>query len=164
MSGRSCRVAVCFSPGRRGKGSAVRSGKERQRSQTRLFEPRKCASERATSPPFPDRSLPTPSCERTENRHPDHGGLRHTRRIRYRRRATPGVRRTVPATLVGTARLFLLAHRRAAPDDSAPGTVAPPRSGTLGTGSCKTNLGNDPSAGSPTETLLRLLLPLNDQV
>ena len=26
----------------------------------------------------------------------------------------------------------------------------------------KTN--NDPSAGSPTETLLRLLLPLNDQV
>jgi hypothetical protein len=27
-----------------------------------------------------------------------------------------------------------------------------------------TILGNDPSAGSPTETLLRLLLPLNDQV
>ena len=26
------------------------------------------------------------------------------------------------------------------------------------------SLGNDPSAGSPTETLLRLLLPLNDQV
>ena len=25
-------------------------------------------------------------------------------------------------------------------------------------------LSNDPSAGSPTETLLRLLLPLNDQV
>jgi hypothetical protein len=25
-------------------------------------------------------------------------------------------------------------------------------------------LGNDPSAGSPTETLLRLLLPLNEQV
>ena len=25
-------------------------------------------------------------------------------------------------------------------------------------------LNNDPSAGSPTETLLRLLLPLNDQV
>ena len=25
-------------------------------------------------------------------------------------------------------------------------------------------LGNDPSAGSPTETLLRLLLPLNDRV
>ena len=24
--------------------------------------------------------------------------------------------------------------------------------------------GNDPSAGSPTETLLRLLLPLNDKV
>lgn len=24
--------------------------------------------------------------------------------------------------------------------------------------------GDDPSAGSPTETLLRLLLPLNDQV
>ena len=28
----------------------------------------------------------------------------------------------------------------------------------------KTSFGNDPSAGSPTETLLRLLLPLNDQV
>ena len=27
-----------------------------------------------------------------------------------------------------------------------------------------TSFGNDPSAGSPTETLLRLLLPLNDQV
>ena len=27
-----------------------------------------------------------------------------------------------------------------------------------------TTLGNDPSAGSPTETLLRLLLPLNDRV
>ena len=26
------------------------------------------------------------------------------------------------------------------------------------------NIGNDPSAGSPTETLLRLLLPLNAQV
>ena len=32
----------------------------------------------------------------------------------------------------------------------------------IGFGSCK--LGNDPSAGSPTETLLRLLLPLNDRV
>ena len=28
----------------------------------------------------------------------------------------------------------------------------------------ETKCGNDPSAGSPTETLLRLLLPLNDQV
>jgi hypothetical protein len=28
----------------------------------------------------------------------------------------------------------------------------------------KISFGNDPSAGSPTETLLRLLLPLNDQV
>ena len=28
----------------------------------------------------------------------------------------------------------------------------------------KTLIVNDPSAGSPTETLLRLLLPLNDQV
>ena len=30
--------------------------------------------------------------------------------------------------------------------------------------SSPSRLGNDPSAGSPTETLLRLLLPLNDQV
>lgn len=28
----------------------------------------------------------------------------------------------------------------------------------------RSKLDNDPSAGSPTETLLRLLLPLNDQV
>ena len=28
----------------------------------------------------------------------------------------------------------------------------------------KTLIMNDPSAGSPTETLLRLLLPLNDQI
>ena len=28
----------------------------------------------------------------------------------------------------------------------------------------KNNIYNDPSAGSPTETLLRLLLPLNDKV
>lgn len=30
--------------------------------------------------------------------------------------------------------------------------------------SFKVGLYNDPSAGSPTETLLRLLLPLNDKV
>ena len=29
---------------------------------------------------------------------------------------------------------------------------------------CSSLFNNDPSAGSPTETLLRLLLPLNDQV
>ena len=29
---------------------------------------------------------------------------------------------------------------------------------------CGKKIGDDPSAGSPTETLLRLLLPLNDQV
>ena len=33
----------------------------------------------------------------------------------------------------------------------------------LGTPVCH-HIGNDPSAGSPTETLLRLLLPLNDRV
>ena len=44
---------------------------------------------------------------------------------------------------------------------------APPvrlRFGRSHTISCYTEFGNDPSAGSPTETLLRLLLPLNDQV
>jgi hypothetical protein len=48
----------------------------------------------------------------------------------------------------------------------APGAEIPPRQQFgnvhIGFGSCK--LGNDPSAGSPTETLLRLLLPLNDRV
>ena len=34
----------------------------------------------------------------------------------------------------------------------------------VGTLPSRDEFGNDPSAGSPTETLLRLLLPLNDQV
>ncbi|KAK0594395.1 hypothetical protein LWI29_003301 [Acer saccharum] len=38
---------------------------------------------------------------------------------------------------------------------SAPGFVVVPR---------ERGFDNDPSAGSPTETLLRLLLPLNDKV
>ena len=33
-----------------------------------------------------------------------------------------------------------------------------------GSNSCELRCGNDPSAGSPTETLLRLHLPLNDEV
>jgi hypothetical protein len=36
--------------------------------------------------------------------------------------------------------------------------------GRLGLPGGRPALGNDPSAGSPTETLLRLLLPLNDRV
>lgn len=34
----------------------------------------------------------------------------------------------------------------------------------LSEGGPEAEFDNDPSAGSPTETLLRLLLPLNDQV
>ncbi len=41
------------------------------------------------------------------------------------------------------------------------GVHVPPYEGQLQPVS---KLDNDPSAGSPTETLLRLLLPLNDQV
>ena len=49
------------------------------------------------------------------------------------------------------------------------GGARPPRRGAArGTVEARATrgprLGNDPSAGSPTETLLRLLLPLNDQV
>ena len=41
----------------------------------------------------------------------------------------------------------------------------PSSSARRGTGArVRAPIGNDPSAGSPTETLLRLLLPLNDQV
>ena len=64
---------------------------------------------------------------------------------------------------------------------STPGGLAPGPGGPGGRRACRSNvvvgrqrvgrsgaeapsLGNDPSAGSPTETLLRLLLPLNDQV
>ena len=50
---------------------------------------------------------------------------------------------------------------------AAAGACAPKqqRESTLGAGTgLRPALDNDPSAGSPTETLLRLLLPLNDQV
>lgn len=45
----------------------------------------------------------------------------------------------------------------------APGGANPSVSGTCSQ-VCFAGLDNDPSAGSPTETLLRLLLPLNDKV
>ena len=51
------------------------------------------------------------------------------------------------------------------PWEVRPGRVPPKQQWywfTVGLGVLK--LGNDPSAGSPTETLLRLLLPLNDRV
>ena len=43
-------------------------------------------------------------------------------------------------------------------------TSTPKNSIKLTAKACKIGFVNDPSAGSPTETLLRLLLPLNDQV
>ena len=46
----------------------------------------------------------------------------------------------------------------------AHGGAAPPKQRYKFTKGCEINSGNDPSAGSPTETLLRLLLPLNDRV
>lgn len=46
-----------------------------------------------------------------------------------------------------------------------PGTEVPQESRERVRGSpCLRGIDNDPSAGSPTETLLRLLLPLNDKV
>jgi hypothetical protein len=54
-------------------------------------------------------------------------------------------------------------RRRAGP----PGGVSPAEATTVvrfTVGLERETLGNDPSAGSPTETLLRLLLPLNDRV
>ena len=44
------------------------------------------------------------------------------------------------------------------------GMATPRTIETVRSGFCQETNGNDPSAGSPTETLLRLLLPLNDQV
>ena len=64
-------------------------------------------------------------------------------------------------TLIATANGLILSNRRA----------SPPRKRRYAKDKGKqhsrpkpTTLGNDPSAGSPTETLLRLLLPLNDRV
>ena len=53
------------------------------------------------------------------------------------------------------------------PAGAAPGKAPGSRRSNIGmfTGVWElVRLGNDPSAGSPTETLLRLLLPLNDRV
>jgi hypothetical protein len=44
------------------------------------------------------------------------------------------------------------------------GKVRRPGARKIEIGSKRLKRVNDPSAGSPTETLLRLLLPLNDQV
>ena len=44
------------------------------------------------------------------------------------------------------------------------GSTTAPESSITVRGSSYSGLDNDPSAGSPTETLLRLLLPLNDKV
>lgn len=54
-------------------------------------------------------------------------------------------------------------HRRGDPTGTAKATNGMLDTG-LEVGPGRPLLGNDPSAGSPTETLLRLLLPLNDQV
>ena len=43
-------------------------------------------------------------------------------------------------------------------------TLLPRVSGRVLGSFCRAGFDNDPSAGSPTETLLRLLLPLNDKV
>ncbi len=43
-------------------------------------------------------------------------------------------------------------------------TLVLPRDVSLRAQTNQLNFFNDPSAGSPTETLLRLLVPLNDQV
>ena len=53
------------------------------------------------------------------------------------------------------------------PDSRARRADAEPATGLDGYGATSVwvgKTGNDPSAGSPTETLLRLLLPLNDKV
>ena len=59
---------------------------------------------------------------------------------------------------------FWVLRRGPDPARRAAGAIPPKQQKVCsqGFGSCK--LGNDPSAGSPTETLLRLLLPLNDRV
>jgi hypothetical protein len=54
-----------------------------------------------------------------------------------------------------------------APGDEVVGRVAPEATSLVHKGlevGREPSLSNDPSAGSPTETLLRLLLPLNDRV
>lgn len=54
--------------------------------------------------------------------------------------------------------------RRAGRRRSAPRRAAPPVFERVRGSFCCAGFDNDPSAGSPTETLLRLLLPLNDKV
>lgn len=54
--------------------------------------------------------------------------------------------------------------RRAGRRRSGPRRAAPPVFERVRGSFCCAGFDNDPSAGSPTETLLRLLLPLNDKV
>ena len=113
LSGRSCRVAKCSSPGRRGK--------------TRLFEPRH-PSEGATSPPLPllppdpTRAGPRTGTPTTAAESSSHKGFIASRRLRE-------ARRTDPATLKNgihqpTASSSAVAQHRT---NSASGTSAPPR-------------------------------------
>ena len=149
--GRAPRGVETCSPGSWGKGL-------KGETFTRLFEPR-IVLEGATSPPLP--SLP-PGHRGGRKQAPRRGSRIDDCLSELSQAGTPGsngqplaTHERSDATLPAVTRV---------PDDSASGPVSPEISGLTGTGSCKTNLGNDPSAGSPTETLLRLLLPLNDQV
>ena len=57
-----------------------------------------------------------------------------------------------------------MAHTPARAGRTLAGPTRPPQRAYMYSLSCTSRFVNDPSAGSPTETLLRLLLPLNDQV
>ena len=133
--------------------------------------------------PFPERPLPPRPAEAAgASPRPPTG----TQRRKYRhdgdekkrwREGEEATRKSSPPAVPGKS-----------PGGTRPSSVAPPRLPTLSASlslphtfvrrtlqsifrACKDNhslererFGNDPSAGSPTETLLRLLLPLDDQV
>lgn len=125
-----------------------------------LTPPRLSSREDARGPPPPEGGQTPVTTE-----HAQEGGGR----VRTPRRTQPGPRhRTLLATIPGDSP----SHPRHRPPEeggeehSLLWALLPPRArNQAGHGQpAKPGLVNDPSAGSPTETLLRLLLPLDSQV
>jgi hypothetical protein len=103
-----------------------------------------------------------------------HHRLGHTNINKERRRATvgrPAVHRARCRSHRRTRLPLQFSRLRVSPGhpDERDARLTPPSRAARGRElrrhrSAARSIGNDPSAGSPTETLLRLLLPLNDQV
>ena len=126
---------------------------------------RRVSENRGAKPRLSLRALPGPKEDADRERYPD----KEAKRLAdapsgpARRPSPPEADRAGPAGGVVTRSYRRAERGRARRRQRAAHPPANGRRGSRGTFSVRRNV-NDPSAGSPTETLLRLLLPLNDQV